>query len=125
MEIEETPVEEKLIDFNWKALIIGLILSLVLGIALKYIIPQFAGIISMIIACGIAGYIAKGHVLNGALHGGLIGLIEAIISIAIIFYMSQFNTTILSMLSSSFIGDLCLGIIGGCIGNIIALLIPK
>lgn len=123
MEIEETIAEEKLINFNWKSLIIGLILSIVLGIALKYVLPTYAGIISMIVACGIAGYIARGHVLNGALHGGLIGLIESIISIAIVFCMSQFNTSIFSMLISSFIGDLCLGIIGGCIGNLIALII--
>ncbi len=125
MELEEPIYEEKLINFNWKALLIGLVLSLIVGIGLEYIIPLYGGIISMILACGIAGYIAKGHVLNGALHGGLVGLIEGVISIIILFFITNYDTSIFITLSSTLIGEICLGTIGGCIGNIASLIINK
>lgn len=125
MELEEPIVEEKLINFNWKSLLIGLVISVVLGIALKYALPLYGGIISMIFACGITGYLAKGHILNGALHGGLVGLLEAIIALLILFYISKFDTNILMLVGTTLIGDVCLGIIGGCIGNLISLFIKN
>ncbi len=124
MELEEQ-IEEKLINFNWKAILIGLVLSVVLRIGLKYIIPLYGGIISMILACGIAGYLAKGHVLNGALHGGIVGLLEAVIALLLLFYISHFSTDIFMMVGTTLIGEVCLGTIGGCIGNIIGLLIDS
>ena len=121
----EAQIEEKLINFNWKAIVIGLALSVIVGIALKYVLPLYGGIISMILACGIAGYLAKGHVLNGALHGGLVGLLEAIIALLILFYISKFNSNIILVLGTTLIGEVCLGIIGGCIGNIIRLVVDS
>ena len=114
--------KEALFMFNWKAIIIGILLSLLLGIGLRYIIPSLSGIISIIIACAVVGYMAKGHVMNGAIHGGAVGAIEGIITIILVLYFSgglAGNNNVMMILLIALVGDISLGIIGGTIGNIL------
>lgn len=114
--------KEAFFMFNWKAIIIGIVLSLLLGIGLRYIIPSLSGIISIIIACAVVGYMAKGHVMNGAIHGGAVGAIEGIITIILVLYFSgglAGNNNVMMILLIALIGDISLGIIGGTIGNIL------
>lgn len=114
--------KEALFMFNWKAIIIGILLSLLLGIGLRFIIPSLSGIISIIIACAVVGYMAKGHVMNGAIHGGAVGAIEGIITIILVLYFSgglAGNNNVMMILLIALIGDISLGIIGGTIGNIL------
>jgi hypothetical protein len=114
--------KEAFFMFNWKAIIIGIILSLLLGIGLRFIIPSLSGIISIIIACAVVGYMAKGHVMNGAIHGGAVGAIEGIITIILVLYFSgglAGNNNVMMILLIALIGDISLGIIGGTIGNIL------
>lgn len=114
--------KEALFMFNWKAIIIGIVLSLLLGIGLRFIIPSLSGIISIIIACAVVGYMAKGHVMNGAIHGGAVGAIEGIITIILVLYFSgglAGNNNVMMILLIALIGDISLGIIGGTIGNIL------
>lgn len=114
--------KQSLIKLNWKALVIGIILTIIMGIALGFILPSVAGIISIIIACIIAGYMAKGHVMNGAIHGAFIGAIIGIINILIIFFKTgQLHSNILMILLIALIGDISLGIIGGTAGNLISM----
>jgi hypothetical protein len=114
--------KEAFFMFNWKAIIIGIVLSLILGIGLRFIIPSLSGIISIIIACAVVGYMAKGHIMNGAIHGGAVGAIEGIITIILVLYFSgglTGNNNVIMILLIALIGDISLGIIGGTIGNII------
>ncbi|MDP1553713.1 MAG: DUF5518 domain-containing protein [Methanobacteriaceae archaeon] len=114
--------KEALFMFNWKAIIIGIVLTLLLGIGLRFIIPSLSGIISIIIACAVVGYMAKGHVMNGAIHGGAVGAIEGIITIILVLYFSgglAGNNNVMMILLLALIGDISLGIIGGTIGNIL------
>lgn len=114
--------KEAFFMFNWKAIIIGIVLSLLLGIGLRFIIPSLSGIISIIIACAVVGYMAKGHVMNGAIHGGAVGAIEGIITIILVLYFSgglAGNNNVMMILLIALIGDISLGIIGGTIGNIL------
>lgn len=114
--------KEAFFMFNWKAIIIGIVLSLLLGIGLRFIIPSLSGIISIIIACAVVGYMAKGHVMNGAIHGGAVGAIEGIITIILVLYFSgglAGNNNVMMILLIALVGDISLGIIGGTIGNIL------
>lgn len=114
--------KEAFFMFNWKAIIIGIVLSLLLGIGLRFIIPSLSGIISIIIACAVVGYMAKGHVMNGAIHGGAVGAIEGIITIILVLYFSgglAGNNNVMMILLIALIGDISLGIIGGTLGNIL------
>ena len=114
--------KEAFFMFNWKAIIIGIVLSLILGIGLRFIIPSLSGIISIIIACAVVGYMAKGHIMNGAIHGGAVGAIEGIITIILVLYFSgglAGNNNVMMILLIALIGDISLGIIGGTLGNIL------
>jgi hypothetical protein len=120
----ENNTEKQLFIFNWKAIILGVIITILLGIGLKLIIPGLSGIISIVAACAVVGYLAKGHVMNGAIHGGIVGVIEGIIAIILVFVMSgglNWNNNVTMILLIALIGDISLGIIGGTIGNIIGL----
>jgi hypothetical protein len=120
----ENNTEKQLFIFNWKAIILGVILTILLGIGLKFVIPGLSGIISIVVACAVVGYLAKGHVMNGAIHGGIVGVIEGIIAIILVFVMSgglDWNNNVTMILLIALIGDISLGIIGGTIGNIIEL----
>lgn len=116
--------EKQLFIFNWKAIVLGVVLTVLLGIGLKFVIPTLSGIISIIVACTIVGYLAKGHVMNGAIHGGLVGAIEGIISIILVLVLSGgvgWTNNVTMILLIALIGDISLGIIGGTIGNIIGM----
>lgn len=118
----ENNTEKQLFIFNWKAIILGIILTVLLGIGLKLVIPGLSGIISIVAACAVVGYLAKGHVMNGAIHGGIVGAIEGIITIILVFVLSGgsgWNNNVTMILLIALIGDISLGIIGGTIGNII------
>lgn len=122
--MENNNAEKQLFIFNWKAIILGVILTILLGIGLKFVIPGLSGIISIVVACAVVGYLAKGHVMNGAIHGGIVGVIEGIIAIILVFVMSgglDWNNNVTMILLIALIGDISLGIIGGTIGNIIEL----
>ena len=112
----ENNTEKQLFIFNWKAIILGIILTVLLGIGLKLVIPGLSGIISIVAACAVVGYLAKGHVMNGAIHGGIVGAIEGIITIILVFVLSGgsgWNNNVTMILLIALIGDISLGIIGG------------
>lgn len=120
----ENNTEKQLFIFNWKAIILGVILTILLGVVLKLLIPGLSGIISIVVACAVVGYLAKGHVMNGAIHGGIVGAIEGIIAIILVFVMSGgsgWNNNVTMILLIALIGDISLGIIGGAIGNVIGM----
>ena len=74
------------------------------------------------------GYLAKGHVMNGAIHGGAVGAIEGIIAIILAFISfggATWAGNVTMILLIALIGDISLGIIGGTIGNVIQMFAGK
>ncbi|MCK9152613.1 DUF5518 domain-containing protein, partial [Methanobacterium alcaliphilum] len=93
----------------------------VFGLVLGFVLPGLAGIISIVVASLIAGYMVKGHVMNGAIHGAFIGAVIGIINILIVFFKTgQLHSNILMILLIALIGDISLGIIGGTVGTLIS-----
>jgi hypothetical protein len=120
--------EKQIFIFNWKAILLGVVLTIILGIGLKYIIPMYSGVISIIVSCIVVGYLAKGHVMNGAIHGGAVGAIEGIIAIILVLITyggANWTSNVTMILLIALIGDISLGIIGGTIGNIIGMFADK
>jgi hypothetical protein len=120
--------EKQIFIFNWKAIILGVVLTIILGIGLKYVIPTYSGVISLIVSCIVVGYLAKGHVMNGAIHGGAVGAIEGIIAIILAFISfggATWAGNVTMILLIALIGDISLGIIGGTIGNVIQMFAGK
>jgi len=108
---------------NWKAVIIGFILAVTFALILTQIVGEFGSYIGVIMAGIIIGYGVNRNLVNGAVHGGLIGVIGGIAALIIIlvvgggpYLMGAFGVLVIG----SIILDTVLGAIGGAIGSIIA-----
>lgn len=120
---------ENLLPFNWKAIVIGIVLTLVLGLILSYLSRALnfnaigligVGFIPLLIGGILTGYLAKGHPMNGAIHGGIVGAVIWLIYILYILYLNQsIILQIVQSLAMSLIGNACIGILGGTIGSLI------
>jgi len=126
--------QEVLIKFDWKAIAIGLVISII-GFAISILLARYLGSLSslsgfiFITAAGaVAGYKAKGHIMNGAIHGGIVGLLLYLIVIAYLLLRSgnpsMFSYVIMGLLTI-LIGYISLGIIGGAIGGIILMIMNR
>jgi hypothetical protein len=126
--------ENNLIRFEWKAIAIGLALILV-GFLIIYLLKSVLGsntalfgFIYLTASCAVAGYIAKGHIMNGAIHGGIVGALVIII-IGIYIYLLSGSYEVFSKLITLFemllLGVISLGIIGGSIGGLILMIINR
>lgn len=108
---------------NWKAVIIGFILTIIFTSILNLIIGSFGSYICVIIAGVIVGYMVNHNWVNGAIHGGLIGILGGIAAVIIIlivgggpYIMESFG----ALLLVAIIADVILGAIGGAFGALIA-----
>ncbi len=107
--------------FNWKAMIIGFMVTLILLPFLEFIAPLIGGII--------AGYLVDGKYKNGIYNGGISASIASLLYALVTFThlsgsdiakaasmnLSVGTFTILSIILAT-IGGLLLGLIGGIIG---------
>lgn len=118
-----------LLPFNWKAVVIGLVISLILGAIISFLSANLnlsIGFIPLVVGSIIAGYLAKGHPMNGAIHGGLVGVGIWLVYIVLIFYQYQnVFLQILQSLAISLIANICIGIIGGIVGSLIVIVEMK
>ena len=64
---------------DWKAVIIGFILTIVLGLLLGIFVGNIASSIGFLIATIVTSYLAGGGPSNGALHGALTAILGGII----------------------------------------------
>lgn len=106
--------------FNWKAIIIGFILTVILALFLNPLIGEFGSYISIIIAGITVGYLIKGNFRSGAIHGALIGVIGGLFGIIILFLVGGFliiNAEGFNFLIRMVI-DIVLGAVGGALGTI-------
>lgn len=113
---------------NWKAIIIGFFISLIVGILISFI-PIIGGFISTFGAAIIVGYIAKGSLENGALNGAIMGFLSRFIeSIIIIFtsytFINEINPIIASigilLVVILFVIHIIIAAVGGAIGSLIS-----
>jgi hypothetical protein len=105
---------------NWKAILTGFILTVIFALILNPFIGEFGSYISIVIAGIVVGYLVKGNLTSGAIHGALIGIIGAIIAIIILFIIGGFlilKAEIFNVLVRIIV-DMVLGAIGGALGTI-------
>lgn len=70
--------------FNWKAIIFGFIIAVVLALALGTFYGSLGSTIGVFIACVIAGYMVNRDLWISVKHGALIGLIGGVILIMLV-----------------------------------------
>lgn len=109
--IKEGSIIDKFIAYiNWKILIIGglLVIILTLGADLIFTVnwSQIPRILAVLISSAFAGYLLRNK-NSAAIHGGLIGLIQVIITFGSIWFMGMGVFPIIE------------GIIGGIVGALI------
>lgn len=104
---------------NWKAVVIGFILAIVFTLILNQIIGSWSSYIGIIMAGIIVGYMVNQSLMNGLIHGGLIGILGGIAAIIIIltvgggvYLIGTFGLFVMGAV----IADVILGAIGGTIG---------
>lgn len=105
---------------NWKAILIGFILTIILALFLNPLIGEFGSYISIIIAGIVVGYLVKGSFKIGAIHGALIGVIGGLFALIILFLIGGFlivNAEVFNFLIRMVI-DIVLGAIGAILGTI-------
>lgn len=106
---------------NWKALILGFILTVIFALILNHFMGEYGSYISILAACAIIGYIVNENYVNGAIHGALIGVIGSLLGIIILFAVAGFlviKAAILVILMKIAI-DIILGAVGGVSGSIL------
>jgi hypothetical protein len=113
---------------DWGAVILGFFLSIILGGLFGIIIPIWGGIIGLLLAGMVVGYMVGGDAMNGAVNGGLAGVFGAII---ISFLLLIFGTLILGIIGfaaatitsifilAGFIGVMLIMGVGGAIGSVV------
>jgi len=108
------------IEVNWKAVVSGIILTVILGPLLRLLIPSLMGVLSILLASVACGYIADKDYLNGAVNGVIMGAAVGIINILMVYIKTGImNIPILSILIYALAGDISLGFLGGSAGSIL------
>ncbi|MGZ7096809.1 MAG: DUF5518 domain-containing protein, partial [Methanobacterium sp.] len=72
---------------NWKAVLIGFFLTVILALILNPIIGEYGSYISIIIAGIIVGYIVNRNKTNGAVHGALVAILGGLFAFIILFIL--------------------------------------
>ncbi|MCZ3365433.1 MULTISPECIES: DUF5518 domain-containing protein [Methanobacterium] len=125
---------------NWKAVIIGFILTVIFTSILNQVIGSFGSYIGVITAGIIVGYMVNYNWMNGvsenrrfsekqkslifgAIHGGLIGILGGIVAVIIVLIVGGGPYIVESfgvLLLVEIIADVILGAVGGAFGAMIA-----
>jgi hypothetical protein len=105
-----------------KVILIGTVLAVVLVIVFGMFIPLVGGVIALIVAGVVVGYLANQNIKTGAVHGALIGLFTGIIYVLIIYAISGFSEKIVGGLIIYSLGSIpvyiLIGLGGGIIGSV-------
>jgi hypothetical protein len=108
-------------NINWKAILIGLAILLILEIIRFSVFGAFGGIIEYLLATTVVGYMVGGDYRNGAVHGLLVGIIFALISGIVLMALiggltEEIMVIIISTAVFRAISFSIIGLIGGIIG---------
>lgn len=107
---------------NWKAVLTGLIITIIIALILNPFIGEFGSYTGIIIAGMIVGYCVKRNTANGIIHGALIGITGGIAAVIILIIVGGFfivKVEIYGLLIKTGV-DIVLGAVGGAAGTIFA-----
>lgn len=106
---------------NWKAIIIGFVLTVIFAMILNSFIEGFGSFISIILATMIIGYFLNSSSANTAFHGALIGVIGGFLAFSILLLIGG-----ILLIKAEYLGlviriiiDIVLGAFGGFLGAFI------
>ncbi|WP_236951154.1 DUF5518 domain-containing protein [Methanobacterium subterraneum] len=110
------------IMIDQKVILIGTVLAVALVVVFGMLIPLVGGVIALIVAGVVVGYLVNQNIKIGAVHGALIGLFTGIIYILIIYAISGFSEKIVGGLIIYSLGSIpvyiLIGLGGGILGSV-------
>ena len=113
---------------EWGAVILGFILSIILGGIFAVIIPVWGGILGLLLAGMAVGYMVGGDAMNGAVNAGLAGVFGAIVLSLLLLIAGTLILGIIGFAAATitslfifigFIGVMLIMALGGAIGSIV------
>ena len=113
---------------DWGAVILGFILSIILGGIFAVIIPVWGGILGLLLAGMAVGYMVGGDAMNGAVNAGLAGVFGAIVLSLLLLIAGTLILGIIGFAAATitslfifigFIGVMLIMALGGTIGSIV------
>lgn len=113
---------------NWGAVILGFILSIILGGIFAVIVPIWGGILGLLLAGMAVGYMVGGDAMNGATNGALAGVFGAIVLSLLLLIAGTLFLGIIGFAAASitslfilagFVGVMLIMAVGGIIGALI------
>ncbi len=113
---------------DWGAVILGFILSIIFGGIFAIIIPVWGGILGLLLAGMVVGYLVGGDAINGAVNAGLAGVFGAIVLSLLLLIAGTLILGIIGFAAATitslfifvgFIGVMLIMAVGGAIGSIV------
>ncbi|UTB32957.1 MAG: DUF5518 domain-containing protein [Methanobacterium sp. ERen5] len=109
---------------NWPVVIIGFILVIVLSIiGGKFGLSGSA--LGVLMAGAIVGFMVNGDILNGTIHGALIGIVGALILALLAIFIGHVSTIIALYVGVVTVGSILLSILVGAIGVALGSLLSR
>ncbi len=113
---------------DWGAVILGFLLSLVLGAIFAVIIPIWGGIIGLLLAGMVVGYMVGGDAINGAINGAFAGIFGALVLSILLLIAGTLILGIIGFAAATitsvfiivgFFGVMLIMAVGGAVGAIV------
>ena len=106
-----------------RTILIGVVIAVVLYFLIGLILPAYSLYIAVFVAALITGYKVNQDYVTGSIHGSLVGLSTAVISILIIMIKVGFTKQIAGLIVILAVGymgmSILLGALGGFVGSIV------
>jgi len=113
---------------DWGAVILGFVLSIIFGGIFAVIIPVWGGILGLLLAGMVVGYLVGGDAMNGAVNAGLAGVFGAIVLSLLLLIAGTLILGIIGFAAATitslfifvgFVGVMLIMALGGAIGSIV------
>ena len=113
---------------DWGAIILGFVLSIIFGGIFAVIIPVWGGILGLLLAGMVVGYLVGGDAMNGAVNAGLAGVFGAIVLSLLLLIAGTLILGIIGFAAATitslfifvgFVGVMLIMALGGAIGSIV------
>jgi len=113
---------------DWGAVILGFVISIIFGGIFAIIIPVWGGILGLLLAGMVVGYLVGGDAMNGAVNAGLAGVFGAIVLSLLLLIAGTLILGIIGFAAATitslfifvgFVGVMLIMALGGAIGSIV------
>ena len=113
---------------DWGAVILGFVISIIFGGIFAIIIPVWGGILGLLLAGMVVGYLVGGDAMNGAVNAGLAGVFGAIVLSLLLLIAGTLILGIIGFAADTitslfifvgFVGVMLIMALGGAIGSIV------